>query len=688
VSEPIISTELTELAESEPPLKAKILIVDDDPRNALALTTVLEDLGQTLVVAYSGEEALKHLLYDEFAVILLDLHMPGMDGYETAALIRGRQRSRHIPIVFQTAMFREDSHLLQAYSAGAVDMIFKPIDPFILKSKVAVFVDLYLGRAKIRREAELRHRLQEENFRVRTEKLMAEKALRQSEENYRLIVEGVSDYAIFMLDPEGAVASWNPGAQRIKQYSAGEIIGEHFSRFYTPEEVQRGVPERALRTAAAEGRYEAEGLRVRKDGTQFWANVVLDAIRDERGNLLGFAKITRDITERRELEQQLVQAQKMETVGQLTGGIAHDFNNLLTVILGNLDLVTRQVGDNDRLRRHLAAIRHASERGHALTRQLLAFSRRQHLTPEVLDVGALFRGFEQLLRRAVGDSVTLEIEVPDEEIVCEVDPNQLENAVLNLAMNARDAVQTGGQIAISVRRVELAPELCARNAESSPGPWVVITVSDQGTGMSAAVRERAFEPFFTTKETGRGSGLGLSQVYGFVRQSGGFVTLDSEVGQGTRISIYLLPSSKPLAAPQAAPDRGAPVMGMAEYVLLVEDDPNVLALGIEMLTELGYRVKTASDGAGALELLRRDGPIDLLFTDVVMPGGYTGVQLALEARKLRPGIKVLLTSGYTGEALARHQTDRADLPLIEKPYRQADLAAKLREVLQKRSEAA
>jgi len=376
-------------------------------------------------------------------------------------------------------------------------------------------------------------------------------------------------------------------------------------------------------------------------------------------------------------------------VGQLTGGIAHDFNNLLTVILGNLDLITRHLGNNERLQRQVAAIRHASERGHALTRQLLAFSRRQHLSPEVLDVCMLLRGFEPLLRRAVGESISLEMLLPDAPMVCEVDASQLENAILNLAMNSRDAMAAGGRLAISVRRIEEAPERGAALAGGRSGAWIVISVADGGAGMPQAVKERAFEPFFTTKETGRGTGLGLSQVYGFVRQSGGFVTLDSEVGQGTEISIYLQPSSKPVAlAPAVSDDHEQAERGLSENVLVVEDDPSVLALAIEMLTDLGYSVKVASDGLGALELLRRGDPVDLIFSDVVMPGGYTGVQLAVEARRMRPSVKVLLTSGYTGEALARHQADRANLPLIEKPYRQADLAAKLREVLQQRSQAA
>ena len=673
----------------EPPLKAKILIVDDDERNAFAITTVLEELDQILVVANSGEEALKHLLHQDFAVILLDLHMPGMDGYETAALIRGRQRSRHIPIVFLTAVFRDDSHLLQAYSAGAVDMVFKPVDPFILKSKVAIFVDLYLGRAEVRREAELRHRLQEENFRVRTEKLLAEKALKRSEERQEAILRSlpVCFHSRAASPPFGALFV-SEAVERLTGFVPARFTEEPGFGLDNvhPEDLPRVVE--ALDGVHRTGSYSCEFRWRCADGSYrcfLDQGVLAPADEGEAPQIFGTLL---DITDRRALEQQLVQAQKMETVGQLTGGIAHDFNNLLTVILGNLDLVARQVGGNERLHRQFAAIRHASERGHVLTRQLLAFSRRQHLSPEVLDVGALLRGFEQLIRRAVGESVTLDIVLPDEEIVCEVDATQLENAILNLAMNARDAMPSGGRLEIAVRRVEQATDQTARYADGNPGPWVVITVSDRGTGMSPAVRDRAFEPFFTTKEAGRGSGLGLSQVYGFVRQSGGFVTLDSEIDRGTEISVYLMSSSKPVASHAASSERLPPALGLSENVLLVEDDPSVLALGIEMLTELRYRVKTASDGAGALEILRRGDPIDLLFTDVVMPGGYTGVQLAIEARKLRPGIKVLLTSGYTGEALAAHQADRVDFPLIEKPYRQADLAAKLRDVLQKRSQAA
>jgi len=674
-------------AFSEEPLKAKILIVDDDERTTLAVSTVLEDLNQDLVIAHSGEEALRKLLFDDFAVILLDLHMPGMDGYETAGLIRSRKRTRHVPILFLTAVFRDESHLFQAYSAGAVDMVFKPADPFILKAKVSVFVDLYLRQAEAQREAELRHRLQQENVLVRTEKTRTEQILKQTEEAHRLVIEGVRDCAIFMLDATGHVMSWNLGASRIKGYTSDEIIGQHFSKFFTDEDRASGLAERALEVAARDGKFEIEGWRVRKDGSMFWASVLVDAIRNDDGELLGFAKITRDVTERRETlaqleltREQLFQAQKMEAVGQLTGGIAHDFNNLLTVVLGNIDLLSGKLKDETSKRR-LGAMKHATERGRRLTSQLLAFSRRQHLTPETLDVKALIQGFDPLLRRAVGESMMVAIELPDQPLVSDLDPSQLETTLLNLAVNARDAMPEGGRLTLRLERVEREPSLVARFPEAPLGPWHVISIRDTGTGMPKDVQDRAFEPFFTTKEPGKGSGLGLSQVYGFVRQSGGFVTLDSTLGKGTNLSIYLPPSDKPL--PRATQPRETQPASKAksESVLLVEDDAAVLALATDILLNLGYRVVTASDANAALEILKRGEPVDLLLSDVVMPGGKTGVQLATEARALRPDMKVLLTSGYPGEALARHKSSDFDFPLIAKPFQQAELADRLRQIL-------
>jgi signal transduction histidine kinase/DNA-binding response OmpR family regulator len=676
---PVLPAEPVTAAQAADMPKAKILIVDDDERTTLAVSTVLEDLGQTLVVAHSGEEALKHLLHGDFALILLDLHMPGMDGYETAALVRARKRTRHIPIVFLTAVFRDNSHLLQAYSAGAVDMMYKPVDPVMLRSKVAVFVDLFLKQAEIKREAELRHRLQEENFRVRTEKLVAEQALRRTQERQEAILKSLPVcFYSRAARPPFDVLFVSGTVEQVTSYPPSAFLEDPnfgFSRVH-PEDAGRVKDAHA--TAIKTGSYSCEFRWRCADGSTrvFLDQGVLAPSVDGQAHEI-FGTIL-DITEQRLLEQQLVQAQKMEAVGQLTGGIAHDFNNLLTVVLGNLDLMERHAAANERMQRQLAAMRHAAERGQTLTGQLLAFSRRQHLNPETLDVNALVRGFEPLIRRVLGENIALKTSLEDEIPACEVDAPQLETSLLNLAVNARDAMPDGGEIMLTVRRVECADELIAQYSEAPAGPWIVISVSDSGVGMPAHVVTRAFEPFFTTKDPGKGSGLGLSQVYGFVRQSGGFVTLTSMVGEGTRISIYLPPSAKPLT-PRAPRETPGAVAG-SETVLLVEDDAAVLTLTSEMLHDLGYRVITAADADGALDILRNGQPIDLIFTDVVMRE-KSGVQLAREAREMRPGVKILLTSGYTGEALTRHKPDSLDLPIIAKPFRQADLGARLRKLL-------
>jgi signal transduction histidine kinase/response regulator RpfG family c-di-GMP phosphodiesterase len=672
--EPVASSQL----EDAP--KAKILIVDDDERTKLAVSNVLEDLGQTLVIAHSGEEALRHLLHDDVAVVLLDLHMPGMDGYETAALIRARKRTRHIPIVFLTAVFRDNSHLLQAYSAGAVDMMYKPVDPVMLRSKVSVFVDLFLKHAEIKREAELRVRLQEENFRVRTEKLVAEQALRRTQERQEAILKSlpVCFYSRAAQPPFEVLFVSGP-VEQVTGYAPSCFLEDPefgFSRIH-PEDAGRVKDCHAA--AVKTGSYSCEFRWRQPDGSThvFLDQGVLAPSVDGHAREI-FGTIL-DITEQRLLEQQLVQAQKMEAVGQLTGGIAHDFNNLLTVVLGNLDLMERHAGGNERMQRQLSAMRHAAERGQNLTGQLLAFSRRQHLHPETLDVNALVRGFEPLIRRVLGENVALKVTLDDEMPACEVDAAQLETSLLNLAVNARDAMPDGGEITLALRRLEHAEDLIVQHSDAAAGPWIAISMSDSGVGMPAHVAARAFEPFFTTKDPGKGSGLGLSQVYGFVHQSGGYVTLSSTVGEGTRISIYLPPSTKPLTQ-RAARKTAAVAAEGSETVLLVEDDAAVLTLTSEMLQDLGYRVITAADADSALDILRNGQGIDLIFTDVVMRE-KSGVQLAREAREMRPDVKILLTSGYTGESLSRHKPDSLDLPIIAKPFRQADLGARLRKIL-------
>ena len=521
-----------------------------------------------------------------------------------------------------------------------------------------------------------------------TERKAAEEALRLSEERFRLLVQGVTDYAIFMLDPTGCVTNWNSGAQRMKGYSAADIVGQHFSRFYTEEDRAAGLPMRALQTAERDGRIEMEGWRVRKDGTQFWASVVIDAIRDDRGMLIGFGKVTRDITERRqaqialdEARQALFQAQKMEAVGQLTGGIAHDFNNLLQAIGGCLELMERRLAEGRTdVGKYLAATRASVDRAAALTQRLLAFSRRQPLKPARVDMNSLVTGMRDLIRRSVGEAIAVVPDLDDGIWPTRVDGNQLENALLNLAINARDAMPEGGRLTIATRNVSLDNPAEAKALGLKPGDYVTLAVGDTGMGMPPDVLARAFEPFFTTKPIGQGTGLGLSQLYGFVHQSDGHVRIDSEAGRGTTVTIWLPRNDTPDAErpePRSAEPDAGPARGT---VLVVEDEAIVRMLLVEALTEHGISVLVAEDGNAAASILASSETIDLLAADVGLPG-INGRQLAEMARSMRPGLKVLFLTGYAHTAGADPTALGPNTEMLSKPIRIDAFLARVRAML-------
>ena len=507
----------------------------------------------------------------------------------------------------------------------------------------------------------------------------------RSEEQFHLLVEGCKEYAIYMLDPKGHITTWNSGAERIKGYTAPEILGQHYSLFFTPEDQAAGVPARALEAAAREGQYEAEALRVRKDGTRFWANVVLNPLRDPAGALRGYSKVTRDVSERVQ-EQQLLeqtqaalaQSQKMEGLGQLTGGIAHDFNNLLTVIRGSIDMVERRLraGDKD-VTRFIEAARRGADRAANLTKSLLAFARRQPLEPKPLDPNRLVGGMAELLRRTLGEGISIETVLAGGLWWVSVDPNQLENAILNVAINARDAMPGGGKLTIETSNSHLDEGY--ENEGVAPGQYVLIAVTDAGGGMPAEVLTKVFEPFYTTKA--EGTGLGLSQVYGFVKQSNGHVKIYSERGAGTTVKIYLPRLESPPAAEIASRVRTVPKGTKQETILVVEDDEDVRGFAIDILAELGYRVLGAADARSALAGLEKEPGVDLLFTDVVLPDGVNGRQLANEVLRIRPEIKVLFTTGYARNAIVHHGRLDPGVELIVKPYTQPDLARRIRKVL-------
>lgn len=505
-------------------------------------------------------------------------------------------------------------------------------------------------------------------------------ALQASELQLRQLAAAITDCAIYMLDLEGRVVSWNPGAQRIKGYGAAEVIGRHFSEFYTSEDRANQLPSIALAAARRDGKYEAEGWRVRKDGTRFWASVLMEAIVSPSGEMIGFAKVTRDMTERRAIQEQLHQSQKMEAVGQLTGGVAHDFNNLLTVIIGNLDAIERRLPEGDeRLQRAVDQAMQGARRAATLAQQLLAFARRQPLDPRPTDLNQLINGMSELLHSTLGEQVIVERILDEDLWTVNVDPHQFESALLNLAVNARDAMAQGGRITIETCNTEVDADYAWRY-ETLPGPHVIMSVSDTGTGMSAEVLARAFEPFFTTKPIGSGTGLGLSQVFGFVKQSGGHIRLHSAPDEGTVAKIYLPryrgDAVQYIAGAHELPSRARGV----ETILVVEDDVAVRAFSTESLRELGFAVLEAADGPSALRVLAQHPEIKLLFTDVGLPG-MNGRELVDEVRRIRPDVRVLFTSGYAQQAIVEQGRLAAGVNLLTKPFTRVQLAARIRELL-------
>ena len=500
-----------------------------------------------------------------------------------------------------------------------------------------------------------------------SERREAEQALRRSEERFRLLVQGVTDYAIYMLDPEGRVSSWNAGAERFKGYSADEIIGEHFSRFYPEEDRAAGVPQRALATSAGEGRFEAEGWRIRKDGTRFWASVVIDPIRDESGALIGFTKITRDLTERREAQQALDKAQeqvfhtqKLEAIGKLTGGVAHDFNNILAAIIGSLNLAKRRMAEGVDVTRFMDNAIQAAQRGATLTQRMLAFARKQQLEIEPVDLLDSIRSMTEMLGRTIGPGIDIATRFPLVLPLVMADRSQLELALMNLMVNARDAMPGGGSI-----------ELTAKDAV---GPddgrrYVCVSVRDQGEGMDPETVSRAVEPFFTTKGVGKGTGLGLSMVQGMVEQSGGRFELTSEIGKGTTATIWLRVADPSGDARAEEPsDENVVAAARSLRILAVDDDPIVLLNTATTLSDMGHHVLQAESGPAALDVLASE-PVDLLLTDYTMPR-MTGAELIDKAREARPDLKVIIASGFASVPEGR----ALGVPRLAKPFSDVDLA--------------
>ncbi|HEX5259474.1 MAG TPA: response regulator [Sphingomicrobium sp.] len=660
-----------ELPAGEEAERARVLLVDDDERNLLAVATVLEDLGE-VVLARSGEEALRHLLKGEFAVILLDVYMPGMDGYEAAQIIRNREQTKGIPIVFLSAVNKEAEHLLRGYSMGAVDYVFKPVDPIILRSKVAVFVELFEKSKEVERKAHHEQALLDANLRVNAERLRVEQELRRAEQRQAVIIQSLP--MVLYLEPYDS-------KRRIPHYLTGDI--ETITGF-TPDQmtsdiwVQRLHPDDRIKVIAgleARSRSGKMSLEYRwqcADGTfkHFLDQAVL--LKDAQGQPIEFAGTITDISEQRSLESQLVQAQKMDAIGKLTGGIAHDFNNLLAAVIGGLSVIERRTELAPEQQRVLDMTKRAAEQGSELVRRLLAFARRQRLEPDPIDLQLLREAVVDLLTHTLGGLMNFEWRLADAVWKVFADQAQLELALMNLIINARDAMPAGGTVTISAENRKLkADEVQGADA----GDYVRLTVQDTGTGIPRENLEKVLEPFFTTKEVGKGSGLGLSMVYGFAKQSNGAFSLQSEPGKGTTAELWLprAPEQKRQDKKSSASEetRGAPLRPLR--ILLVDDHEEVRSTTAAMLCDFGHEVVEAATGTEALLALRGgDCRYDLMITDYAMPH-VSGAEFLREARTLCPGVPALMITGY---ADADAISDRLEgVEILLKPFTPRKLEA-------------
>ena len=658
--------------------RPRVLVVDDDERNLLAIRNVLEDVGE-VVVAESGEEALRHLLKGEFAVILLDVYMPGMDGYETAQMIRSREQTKRVPIVFLSAVNKETEHLIRGYSMGAVDYVFKPVDPIVLRSKVAVFVDLFATRKEIQQKARQEQALLDANLRANAERLRVEQQLRLAEQRQAAIIQSLP----IILYLEAIDAS--PRVPKFVSGNFAALTGYEFEQIQASPGLwtQRLHPDDRERVLGAmAGRPQGRSLAVEyrwqcADGRfrHFLDQAVL--LRDGDGKPIEYAGTLLDVTDRKDLESQLVQARKMDAIGKLTGGIAHDFNNLLAAMLGGLSMIERRIPLEEDQLKILHMTRRAAEQGSELVGRLLAFARRQQLEPACIEIGELATAVTDILAHTLGGLVEIEWRI-DEDLGCAfADQSQLELALMNLIINARDAMPEGGTILIEAHNRSTAGRPDDGLAQ---GDYVVLTVADSGCGISPEILEQVMEPFFTTKEVGKGTGLGLSMVYGFAKQSGGAFRIDSGVGKGTRAEIWLPrgDESAPRRAPKAKSSRvGREVPSLR--VLLVDDHEGVRATTAALLTDLGHRVIEAADGPEILSHVSADPDCcDLLISDYAMPH-VSGAEVIHQARELRPGLPAIIITGYADAKSISRRPD--DVLVLSKPFTPDQLNAAIADAI-------
>jgi len=512
-----------------------------------------------------------------------------------------------------------------------------------------------------------------------TERKLIAETLRESEERFKSLLQNVPRVAIQGYGLDGRVHYWNKASAALYGYNEQEALAGNLLTLIIPPEMRDAVRD-ALNNVAAGGEIDNGELSLMcKDGSRVSVYSSHSVVR-RPGQAPELFCIDIDLTERDVLGEQLRQSQRLESVGQLTGGVAHDFNNLLTVILGNAELLTEELASDSRLQPLASMVSIAAQRGAELTRHLLAFARRQPLDPKTADLNQLAEAMQPLIHRALPENIALSF-IPDPDLgMTEIDAGELDTALLNLAVNARDAMPDGGKLTIETANALLDSDYATYNYEVTPGEYVMICVSDTGTGMTPDTLQRAFEPFFTTKGIGKGSGLGLSMVFGFTKQSGGHIKIYSELGEGTAIKLYF-PRVQGVQQSTSQPETELVLQGEGEHILIAEDDDLVLKHLDAQLRSLGYRVTAVTSGPEALASLKAHGDIELLLTDIIMPGGMNGRELADRARAEFPSLKVLYTSGYTENAMIHHGRLESGVELLSKPYTRLALANKLRQVI-------
>jgi PAS domain S-box-containing protein len=624
-----------------------ILIIDDDQGTCETVGDILQLRGHQVSTAMRGRAGLERLAVQPIDAAIIDLKLPDIPGL--ALLDAIKQTAPSVEVILITG-YASIATAVEAVNGSAFAYLVKPFE----MDQLVATVDKALEKQRLGR------------------------ALRDSEERYRLVTENIMD-AVFLLDVEGRSIFGNPRGLTLTGYCMEELQARPLFTVFAPDGARLARARMDSPHAAGWALPFFETQLVRKDGTAIWVEANLATIVKD-GDVVGHLAVVRDVTERKLLEDRLRQAQKIEAVGRLAGGVAHDFNNLLTVIGGRCEFLLGRLGPRDALRADVELIARTADRAAALTSQLLAFSRRQMIRPKVLDLNATVRGVQPLLRRLIGEDIEVALDLAEECGHVKADPGQVEQVIMNLAVNARDAMPQGGRLTIATRNVEVDEAEAARYEEVAPGRCVMLAVADTGVGMSAETQTHLFEPFFTTKGVGEGTGLGLAMVYGIVKQSGGHIAVDSVVGQGSTFRIVFPRVDAPVeeeegARPVALPRRGS------ETVLLVEDEEAVRDLVREVLAMQGYRVLEAATAAEALAIgEKHDGVIHLLVSDVVMPG-MSGKELAERLAADRPGLRVLYMSGYTDTAIVHHGVLAPGTAFLQKPFTPAVLARRVGEIL-------